>query len=216
MWLTFSLCGNPVMKTFLTRRLPRLFANAHVTFFIGLLVAWEAMLAVPSCHTGPRYAAVALITATVCLAGWVAHLRVGEVPGWRRVLRVVLSALCDLVWFVLAVFVVAIPLALVAGHGDCYGPKINAAETILVASSLRQEINDRYTERKTLHGIGEGLEVPPGKAVSSGLVTPDGIIMVARDVPAIVVVLEPAEKDGRLEWTCLGAPQSLMPVACLP
>lgn len=89
----------------------RPFRNAHIALPVALLLGAEYLILHSFYGCGPKHLAVLAMFATVvvCLAGWLAHLRVGPLNGWRLALRFVGEVWADLTRFFIAVITVHIP-----------------------------------------------------------------------------------------------------------
>lgn len=155
-----------------------------------------------------------MISLTVCLAAWVAHLRVHPVNGWRSVALVVGGALYDLILLFLTIIIITIPIFIFLPTYQCYTSRHKISELIVAASSNRDEIVERFTTQKTLSNIGSSLEIKTGGRVKSGVVTPDGVVILASEDPPAVVLLIPSIAESGLKWKCIGFPSKFMPQSC--
>jgi len=197
--------------------LTRPFRNAHVALPVALLFGAEYLVLHSFYGCGQKHpAALAMfVTAIACLAGWLAHLRVGPLNGWRVVLRFVGEVWADLTRFFIAVIAVSILLLLVSGNGGgCYTGRFKVAEMIGDSKPAMEEIARRYATRKTVHGIGAGLQIKLSGADTHSMVTQDGVIVLFRgDFPSVVVMTPNPGTDG-MHWHCSGTPQKNLPAIC--
>lgn len=197
-----------------SRSVLRPFANAHWSLPVVLVVAWCLSLFETSCRPSPRYPDVVLATATVCIALWASHVRPRASSGWRRLGAIVLGAAGDLVRLLVIVVACGMVLAMLTPTYDCMTSKARAATLILSASEARTQIADHAARNHTLRGAGEGVAVVAADGAKWATVTEDGVIVVAGDDPAAVVVFQPVLANGQTTWTCKGLPSNLMPSTC--
>jgi len=181
---------------------------------VALVASWLVLLFAQDCRETPLYPEVVLATATICITFWANHVRSDPTTGLRSVGRIIGFAIYDLISLAGLVFVLAIPLAIVIPHYDCYTPRAKVSEVILAASPIRNEINERFTHNRTLRDVGVGLQVTPSKRVAGGFVTTDGIIVLMSEDPPAVVVIQPQSVEGQITWKCRGSPLKIMPTLC--
>jgi hypothetical protein len=127
-------------------------------------------------------------------------------------LKLIGVAVYDL--FSLSVLVVLASIPLSAFQHECYSSRAKVSEVILAASSYRTQINERFESQKTLDNIGSGIHVELSGRVRSGMVAPDGVIVLASEDPVAVVFLTPHVEQGKLIWKCSGVPKSVLPMSC--
>ena len=147
------------MFTFLKRKFPRPFANAHWSLLVVLTLGWELLLLKP-CREGPYYIETMLATLTVSLAAWVASLRVQGLNGWRKALFTVLGALYDLFLLLIVFILVALPIAVIQPAYTCYNDRFKIMALVLATTQRQVEIQDKYAANGSLKDIGVGLAVP--------------------------------------------------------
>jgi hypothetical protein len=192
----------------------RPFRNAHILLPIVLFIGAECLLFRDPCAPRPVTVYAAFTAAVVCLAGWLAHLRVGPLHDWRVALRLMYEALGDLLKFGLAVLFANLLICLPMAAEDCYAPRSYVAELLTVAAVLKADISERYAARHTLTNIGEGEHMEsllPGDKV---WVTSDGSILLFSAKAGAVVVLTPSADPDGLTWQYTGAPEKYLPSLC--
>lgn len=167
-----------------------------------------------TCERQPSYYGIALLTATVCVVLWTNHLAIAPVGRFRDAVRLIGISLYDFFALVITSIFVSIPIWIFTPVYQCYTPRAKAAEVVLAASSYRSAISDRFEQTHSLRDIGNGIAVVPAGRVKKGLVTSDGVVVVASDDPSVVVFMTPEILDGKLNWRCSGWPQKIMPMMC--
>ena len=182
---------------------------------LALIAPWVVLnFLANSCEQQPSQYGVALLTATVCIVLWANHLAVAPVRRFRDAIRLVGISLYDLIALVTMSVVISLPIWIFTPIYQCYTPRAKASEVVLAASSYRSVISDRFEQAHSLRDIGKGIAVIPAGRVKKGLVTSDGVIVVASDDPSVVVFLTPEVLGGKLNWRCSGWPQKIMPMLC--
>lgn len=197
-----------------TSAVQRPFANAHWSLPVALIVAWCFVLLGAQCRTSPRYPEVALSTLTVCIALWASHIASRANRGWGMLWMILLRAGIDLSLLLLLIIGCSIPLVMLMPTYECRSPKSRTAVLILSASSAREQIAERAARSHTLQGVGTGVSVATGEGAKAATVTDDGLIVLAGDDPAAVVIFRPILTNGVVSWTCQGLPADLMPSSC--
>jgi hypothetical protein len=178
-----------------------------------LVVLWVVvLLSFNGCSPVPAYLATAYVAITVCIVLWVNHLAMAPVNRARDAFRLVGIALYDLFSMFALVILTFIPFSLL--QHECYTPRAKVSELILATANYRSQISDRFESQKTLSNIGAGLQVELSKRVRSGIVTPDGTIVLVSEDPPAVVLVSPHIEAGKLIWKCSGFPRSVMPKSC--
>lgn len=192
----------------------RPFRNAHILLPIALFIGAEYLLFSDPCAPRPVVAYAAFTAAVVCLAGWLAHLRVGPLRDWRVALRLMYEALGDLLKFGLAVLFASLLICLPMAAEDCYAPRSYVAELLTMSAVLKTEISERYAARHSLTNIGEGVRMETLSPGDKVWVTSDGSILLFSAKAGAVVVLTPSAGPDGLVWQCTGAPEKYLPAPC--
>lgn len=172
------------------------------------------MILAQPCNEPPYYFEIILVTVTVCIGLWLSHLRALPLLGWRGVMRVFTGALYDFVLFLFLFIAVSVPVAIVTPTYQCYTNRAKAGELILATASIRMEIEGRIDQRQSLESVGAGLHIKHEGRIKGGLITNDGVIVIAGDDPPAVVILQPTLIEGKVTWKCSGFPQKYMPMSC--
>lgn len=167
-----------------------------------------------TCERQPSYYGVALATASFCIALWVNHLAIAPIRRFQDAMRLVGIALYDFFALVIISTIASIPLWIFTPIYQCYTSRAKVSEVVLAASSHRSVISERFEQTHSLRGIGSGMTVVPAGRVKKGIVTSDGVIVLASDDPPAVVFVTPELIDGKLSWRCSGWPQNIMPMLC--
>ena len=124
--------------------------------------------------------------------------------------RLLALATYDLIAIVVLGALLTIPFP----HYDCYTSRAKVLELIVASSHSRHMMSERFDKSKSLRAIGEGLTIEKSKRVKEGLVTEDGIIILASDDPPAIVLVSPMAVDGQLTWKCRGVPRKFTPISC--
>ena len=198
----------------LQRPLRRPLSNAHWSLSLALVAAWCLFAFGRSCGSPAREGALALFASTVLIVSWASHLRAQALTGWRKLAEVAAGAACDLLLLLIATVACLIPLALVTSTEDCMTPRARAGILVLSASSARVQVEARAAQNGTLKGAGIGIAVDATQGARFSLVSDDGVIVVAGDDPAAVVMFRPVLVGSQVTWNCKGFPVRLMPPAC--
>ena len=172
------------------------FSNAHWTLpvFLWLLLAY--LFAAEQCSEGPRYLAVAVLTATVCIALWNSHIRERSTENWKSIAKILAGALYDL----LLLLIWLVPITLFVPAYDCYTPRAKIQELFVLSTPLVTEIERLAKEHGSLNDSGVGLKLIPGKYLSGGIVARDGTIIEISKNPPAVVMLVPEFSAGAVTW----------------
>ena len=195
---------------------PRLrpFAAAHWSLLALLVAAWAVLGLAEPCRTAPFYAELSLATLTVCLALWANHVARAPLRSQADLCNVVLRSIYDVLTLATLLFVLSIAGSMVMPHFECYTDRARVSEMLLSASPLRESIKDRALAQGTLAHAGQGLKVARMGLVSGGLVTEDGVIVIAGEKPLAVMFLTPTLQASQVVWTCVGYPAPSMPAPC--
>jgi hypothetical protein len=196
------------MKRALHSPLP--FSNAHWTLPVILWLLSAYFFFAPQCSEGPRYAAVAMLTATICIALWTSHIRESPTENWKSIAKILAGALYDL----LLMLIWLVPIALFVPAYDCYTPRSKIMELFSLSTPLVTEIERVSKQHDTLSDSGVGIKVMPGKYLSGGIVSRDGTIVEISKNPPAVIMLVPEFSVGSVTWKCTGFPKEYMPVDC--
>jgi hypothetical protein len=159
------------------------------------------------CNEGGSYLPVfELMFATMaCLSFWVNHInaiRVDSAMGMRLAAKVFTRGLRDFLALVVVFALLAVPVAGIAPIYHCYTPRSMVSELLLTASSFKQEVTERALDQKSLTGAGTGLKVIPTTRLKAGIVTEDGVIVIAASTPPAIAVFIPKFDAGRVVWNC--------------
>jgi hypothetical protein len=178
-----------------------------------LVVFWiVVLLSFGGCSPAPAYLATAYVAVTVCVVLWANHLAMAPVNRTKDAFILLAIALYDLFSIFALVILAFIPFSLL--QHECYTSRAKVSELILATANYRNQISERFESLKTLSNIGTGLQVELSKRVRSGIVTPDGTIVLASEDPPAVVVVALHIEAGKLTWKCSGVPRSVMPKLC--
>jgi hypothetical protein len=192
----------------------RPFRNAHILLPIALFIGAEYLLFSDPCEPRPVAAYAAFTTAAVCLAGWLAHLRVGPLHDWRVALRLMYETLGDLLKFGLAVLLAGLLICLPMPTVDCYTPRSDVSELLTVSAALKTEISERYAARHSLTNIGEGVHMETLSPDDKVWVTSDGSIFLFSAKAGTALLEKPFAGPDGLTWQCMGAPDKYLPSPC--
>jgi hypothetical protein len=192
----------------------RPFRNAHILLPIALFIGAEYLLFRDPCAPRPIAVYTAFTAAVVCLAGWLAHLRVGPLHDWRVALRLMHEALGDLLKFALAVLFASLFIFLPMPAVDCYTPRSDVSELLTVAAVLKADISERYAARHTLTNIGEGVHMESLRPGGKVWVTSDGSIFLFSAKAGTALLEKPSAGPDGLTWQCMGAPDKYLPSPC--
>jgi len=195
-------------------KIVRPFCNAHIALPITLLICAVYLLLGRSCEPGSGATEAAFTTVVVCLAGWLAHLRVGALCHWSAVLSLARETLGDLLKFALAVLLVSVVFSLLPVVVDCDTPRTYVSVLITLASDPKAEIAERYASRHTLTNIGEGLSMNSVRPGDKAWITGDGAIVLFSTRAGAMVMLTPTVGPNGLIWHCAGAPEKHIPSIC--
>lgn len=194
----------PKMEVTSLKHQGRPFPGAHWALWVVLLALWAVSLYTTGSGDGSRYLAAILATLTICIAFWTNHFHVGHVRNIGNLAKVVAGALSDLFVFFLLLIVIAIAVPNIDGNPS----KANAYRLFSIADPIRTEIGKRFEQRKTLNGVGSGLNIDfAGNGNVTGVVTDDGIIIVTSEKPAAALILQPVIGNKELSWKCLEYPK---------
>jgi hypothetical protein len=202
------------LSSVLLRRFRRPLAAFRWPLVVILAVPWLILIFAQSCREAPAYPEVTLATATICIALWANHARSGPATSLRVVGKIVGFAVYDLVSLALLLLLLAVPLAVVFPHYDCYTPRAKMSEVFLSASPIRNEIGERFARTKTLRDVAIDLRITPTRRVAGGYVTADGVILLASEDPPAIVIFMPQTNGSTLTWKCQGFPRKVMPLPC--
>lgn len=194
--------------------LTRPFRNAHIALPVALLICAVYLLLGRSCEPGSGATEVAFTTVVVCLAGWLAHLRVGPLRDWQIAARFTWEVVADLVKFGMAVMLVGVIASLPMPVVDCYTPRSYVSELLTLSAIPKTEIAQRYASRHTLANIGEGLSMNSLHPGDKAWITGDGAIVLFSARAGAMVVLTPTVGPAGLIWHCAGAPEKHIPSIC--
>jgi len=195
-------------------KIVRPFRNAHIALPATLLLGAVYLLLGNSCEPGSGATGAAFTTAVVCLAGWLAHLRIGPLREWRLVLRLVWEVSSDLLKFGLAVVLAGVIVSLPMPAVDCYTPRSYVSELLTLAAGPKEEIAERYASRHTLTNIGEGLSMNSLRPDDKAWITGDGSVVLFSGRAGAMAMLTPSAGPDGLIWRCAGAPEKLIPSNC--
>ena len=192
----------------------RPFRNAHILLPIALFIGAEFLLFRDPCGARPVAAYTAFATAVVCVAGWLAHLRVWPLHNWRAANRLLCEVLGDLLKFGLAVLLAGLLICLPMPAVDCYTPRSYVSELLTMSAVLKTEISERYAARHSLTNIGEGVHMETLSPEDKVWVASDGSIFLFSTKAGTVLVEKPAAGPDGLVWRCMGAPEKYLPAPC--
>jgi Tfp pilus assembly major pilin PilA len=190
----------------------RPFASAHWSLLVSLLVVWEFGFIFDPCRESPFYFECGLTISTIYIALWVNHVRVAPIQRRSGVLQIVGGAIYDLLSFMLLLILITIPFAMIMPTYHCYTPRTKVAEMMVSTSPLRATIGERALAKNSLEDVGEGMKIVPSGRVKGGVVTRDGLIILASDEPPAVVIFTPEFQDSEVQWKCIGFPTKYMPL----
>lgn len=189
-------------------------SSAHWSLSAALvgvaLIFWVA----EPCKIGPFYLEAVAATVAVCLVVWANHVAAAPLLSAKAVATVVARSLYDVFGLFVLYIVASIPLAIFVPTYQCYTDRAKASEVLLAGSVLRPKIEAWVTEHGSLTGSGRGMSLAQDRRVRGGLVTNDGVIIIAGDDPPVVFILSPALVQGKVEWKCYGYPAKVAPASC--
>ena len=189
-------------------------AGAHWSLLALLMLAGVVSVFSVSCARAPHYFAAVVLAVAVCLVLWCNHLAKAPLRSGKAIAMFAARSTYDILALLVLFVVVCVPLAAMLPAGGCYTDRARAAEILLAASSLRAEIAAKAMEAGSVRGAGRGLVLAPPGRVRVGVVTDDGVIVLAAEDPAVVFMLSPALADGKVSWVCKGFPERLVPLTC--
>ena len=212
---SFVLCnGNEAMNSQLSWTGMRPMANAHWALPIGILAFWLVDLVAIPCRSTPHYLEAALASACVVCTFWAADLRRGPIGGWRRITKVVVLSIQDILRFVALWLLLGFPIVIFMPAYDCYSERSYVSEALSHADSIQTAITTRAVASGTLKNSGAGLNVALGSLDGIGIVSSDGTILIALIKPNAVVTITPQLSNGAVKWQCKGRPTKWVPVVC--
>jgi hypothetical protein len=201
-------------KIKLNWRPTRPFASAHWSLLALLLALWEFAFGQP-CKTGPFYLECGLAISTICIALWANHIQFAPIQTKVGVLRVIGGAVYDLLSFAFLLILASFLFMFVMPvHQSCYTSRAKVSEMIIFASPLRAIIDERALAKNSLKNVGKEMQIVPSGRVKSGVISQDGLIILASDEPPAVVVFVPEFQDSKVHWQCIGVPAKYMPARC--
>ena len=186
-------------------------AAAPLPLLLVLLVAWLIQFGYQICETDMTFR-VALAVATVCIITWANHVAHARQPG--AVPNVIGRSAYDLFGFGMLLFLCLLPWQFIGGVVDCHTDRSRISELYLGATTYRETIAERAKASGTLAHAGRGLTVEPLGLRSGGLVTEDGVVILASEQPVAVLFFNPRLEGGEVKWTCRGHPRRSMPWPC--
>ena len=180
-----------------------------------LVLAWLAVLFGFQCVEGQGTWLAVMLTASLCIAGWVNHVRIGALQNRNGWVRWALAVIFDLGMLLLLLLALALPLAVITPAYSCSATgRVQVSMVLTGLQPLKQAITERAQKAGTLTGAGVGQELPPSARIAGGSVTADGQIFVMLDEPPAAFVLKPSMQGGEVAWTCEGRPIKVMPAFC--
>ncbi len=198
------------------RKLISPFPRSPQWLWVTVVVVWVASLLIALSCNERGYEIIRLLAAvTVSTALWANHWRYQPLKTWKTLVVIVAESIVDLLKVAIFVVIAYTSVALFLPTYQCYNNRAKIVEMMAVGGSdLRGEIEQRAKANSTLESAGEGLKVRPLSNDAEGFVTSNGIIVLASKNPPAVVVFEPHLAGNQINWTCRGAPLSLVPASC--
>jgi hypothetical protein len=175
-----------------------------------VILAWALMWSTSPCKEESYYLEVLLATATITLSLWVSHLRNGPVNTWLGYAKVIGGAGYDLIMLLGCLLLIAIPLAIVTPAYQCYTPRAKVSEMLAYGAAARHEIDERIENGVSLKDAVTDMTIELSGSLAWGTVTSDGVIILAREDPVALIILEPSPRDKGVK----GFPNAIVPAEC--
>ena len=179
-----------------------------------LVLAWLVVMLGFQCVEGQGTWFAVVLTASLCIAGWANHVRLGAIQQLRDFGAWLLRVLFDLLFLFLLSMVCGMVLSVFMPTYQCYGARAKVSEAMVSTGPLRDEITQRAEKAGSLVDAGVNLKLPQTKRISGGMVSANGQITVfVEEAPAMFSFI-PEMKSGVVEWRCEGFPAKQVPLLC--
>lgn len=189
-------------------------ASCHRILPVSLVLAGVILVVSFHCPPRPGWMLGVYVTATLCVTAWVNHITLAPVSSARTLLRLAANVGKDLLKLFFWWCVVMFPFAVILPSYSCVGDRIRVSEWLARTTDTRELISNRIKTNGHSIGSGTGLQLDFGEQKVSGIVMDSGQIALLSEEPSVVLFLTPAWVGGKVQWTCIGMPERVVPIHC--
>lgn len=166
------------------------------------------------CEPRPGWIVGVYAATTLCVAAWVNHITLAPVSSARALLRLAGNVGKDLLKLFFWWCIVMFPFAIILPSYGCYTDRARVYEWLARTTDMRGLISNRIQTTGFAKGSGSGLQLDFDEREVSGVILDNGQIALLGKKPSAALFLTPAWVDGKIQWTCIGMPEKVVPINC--